>query len=158
MSTLKKKEKKKEWLYSLQRAETGIYTAVVREQAFKVLLGAEQLWETVMPGKKMEWISFKEKLSPFHRYTHKTHTHQWELVYAKDPAISHINSLTAYILESTLNHNKTLFLPPPFFFFLKLLILYSHTFSVSDVSAYLAPLSLGDLAASQYRETFLGKR
>lgn len=52
MSTLKKKEKKKEWLYSLQGAEMGIYTAVVREQAFKVLLEAEQLWETVMPGKK----------------------------------------------------------------------------------------------------------
>lgn len=31
----------------------------------------------------------------------------------------------------------------------------SNSFSVSDVSAYLAPLSLGDLAASQYRETFL---
>ena len=39
----KEKKRKKNGLRRLQGAETGIYTAVVRQQAFKVLLEAEQL-------------------------------------------------------------------------------------------------------------------
>lgn len=52
------------------------------------------------------------------------------------------------------SHTRQFFFPV----FLKLLILYSHSFNVSDVPAYWAPLSLGDLAASQHGEPFLGKR
>lgn len=38
-----KEKKQKNGLHSLQGAEVGIYTAVVRKPAFKVLLEAEQL-------------------------------------------------------------------------------------------------------------------
>lgn len=132
-----------------------IYTVVVRKQAFKVLLEAKQLWETIILGKNRRRI-LKWKVKPSSQTDIQSPCpHQRELVHAKDPAINQINSQTIYILQSTLSHMQDSF---SFSFFLKLWTLYSRTFSVSDVLDYLIPLSLGDLAASQHREPFLGKR
>lgn len=107
--------------------------------------------DKVVPGKNAMCVQ-RGEMKPCLRCSHKAHSHQREFAQANNSAINHIHSVNVKALSVI---EDTILISP---FFKKIVMVYLHTFSVSDVPAYLASLSLGDLAALQNREPFLGKR